>query len=133
MKTIILAAALLAAGACHADASVHVDAAQPRLIGSSAKVIDGSLASLAGAARVLADAGELRDGARLLCLKAEGGTEAATLRLSGESARALALPPGAHVTVRPIEGGWMIFAAGELLAMVPGDELPLHAGKSGSQ
>ncbi|MGZ3183825.1 MAG: hypothetical protein ACXU8N_15420 [Telluria sp.] len=133
MKTSILVAALLAASVCHAGERVRVDAAAPRLIGSAAKVVDGSLAVLAGAARVLADPGELRDGVRLLRLRAAGGAESATLRLSGESARALALPPETLVTVRAIEGGWMIFSAGELIAMVPGDELPLHAGTSGSQ
>jgi hypothetical protein len=113
--TLLLAASLTSAPARAADASTP----SAMSADASAMVVAGSLLSVAGAGSALVASVEVAGDGVNLVLDAGGRASAATVRVSGNTARALSVGAGTVLQVVAVSTGQMLVASGKVLAFVP--------------
>ena len=117
MKPIVLMLLSCLAGAA--------PAAEPRgstdLSNASALVAYGSLSTLAASGTVVVDSIEAAGDASVVVLAGASNVGQAAVRLSGRAAREASLAVGASVNVVAISSGYLLVAAGKVLAFVPNE------------
>jgi hypothetical protein len=126
MKPIVL---LLLMMSCFADAASGAEApgstelsnASALVAEGSATVAYGSLSALAASGTVVVDSIEAAGDASVVVLAGASNAGQAALRLSGRAAREASLAVGASVNVVAISSGYLLVAAGKVLAFVPNE------------
>lgn len=118
---LILLSCLAAAAAAEPRGSTDLSNASTLVAEGSATLAYGSLSALAASGTVVVDSIAAAGDASVVVLAgaSDGGT--AALRLSGRAAHDASLVAGASVTVVAVSSGYLLVAAGKVLAFVPNE------------
>lgn len=87
----------------------------------SATVVYGSLSAVAASGAVVIESVQLAGDASMVVLAGASGAASATLRLSGKAIEGASLVAGASVVVLAVSTGYVLVAAGQVLAFVPNE------------
>jgi hypothetical protein len=123
MKPILLM--LLTLG-CYAQAgeqhgSTDASSASELVTQGSATVVYGSLSAVAASGTVVVESVEVAGEASVIVLAGASGAARATVRLSGQAARAASLVAGASVNAMATSTGTLLVAGGKVLAFIPNE------------
>lgn len=124
MKPIVLMLLSCLAGAAPAAeprGSTDLSNASALVAEGSATVAYGSLSTLAASGTVVVDSIEAAGDASVVVLAGASNVGQAAVRLSGRAAREASLAVGASVNVVAISSGYLLVAAGKVLAFVPNE------------
>jgi hypothetical protein len=124
MKPIALMLLCCLAGAARAAeprGSIDLSNASALVAEGSATLAYGSLSALAASATVVVDSIEGAGDASVVVLAGASDAARAALRLSGRAAHEASLAVGASVNVVAISSGYLLVAAGKVLAFVPNE------------
>lgn len=101
--------------------SAHLSNASSVIANGSAKVVGGALDSVAGAGSLVVASVETVGDGSVIVLKTAGKASAATVALSGRAARDASLVVGASVEMVALSSGYLLVAAGRVLAFIPNE------------
>lgn len=87
----------------------------------SATVLYGSLSAVAASGAVVIESVQLAGDASMVVLAGASDAASATLRLSGKAIEGASLVAGASVVVLAVSTGYVLVAAGQVLAFVPNE------------
>lgn len=87
----------------------------------SATVLYGSLSAVAASGAVVIESVQLAGDASMVVLAGASGAASATLRLSGKAIEGASLVAGASVMVMAVSTGYVLVAAGQVIAFVPNE------------
>jgi hypothetical protein len=124
MKSIVLMLLACFAGAAPAAeprGSTDLSNASALVAEGSATVAYGSLSALAASGTVVVDSIEAVGDASVVVLAGASDASQAVVRLSGRASRQASLAVGASVSVVAISSGYLLVAAGTVLAFVPNE------------
>lgn len=125
MKTTLLSLLLcLACGsaqAAHDQASSALSNASGLLAQGSATVVDGSLAAMAASGAIVVASVQVAGDASTVVLTGSADGVSATLRLSGEVVEGASLVAGTSVGLVALSTGYLLVAAGKVLAFIPNE------------
>ncbi|MES2295967.1 MAG: hypothetical protein V4582_02945 [Pseudomonadota bacterium] len=126
MSTQPLACAVLLAALCCAALPAQSRDSQlskaSQLIGEgSTMVLSGSLEALAASGALLVRSVEASGEASVIVIAGASEAGSATIRLSGRAARDASLAAGTVINVSAIASGYMLIAAGKVIAFVPNE------------
>lgn len=110
-----------AAAAAEPRGSTDLSNASALVAEGAATVAYGSLSALAASGTVVVDSIEAAGDASVVVLAGASDAAQATVRLSGRVAREASLAVGASVDVVAISSGYLLVAAGKVLAFVPNE------------
>lgn len=123
MKQRLICALLLAAACVSGPALARGGASEASVMlpAASGLVVLGSMSMLAGSAGVVVTAVEAAGEGTVLVLKGVSNGATASVRLSGEAARAASVAAGTVVEVSAYATGYLLVASGKAIAFVPNE------------
>lgn len=110
-----------AAGAAEQQGSTDLSNASDLVAEGSAVLVVGSLSAVAASGTVLVESVEAAGDASVIVLAGASGAAQASVRLSGRAAREASLAVGASVNVVATSTGYLLVAAGKVLAFIPNE------------
>ena len=125
MKTIL--PALLMCLACSAaqakgdQGSSALSNASGLIAQGSATVVYGSLSAVAASGTVIVESVQVAGDASMIVLAGASAATSATLRLSGKAIEGASVVAGASVVVMAVSTGYVLVAAGQVIAFVPNE------------
>ena len=87
----------------------------------SATVVYGSLSAVAASGTVVVESVQVAGDASMIVLAGASDAASATLRLSGKAIEGASLVAGASVVVMAVSTGYVLVAAGQVIAFVPNE------------
>lgn len=87
----------------------------------SATVVGGSLSAVAASGTVVVESVQVAGNASIVVLRGVSNAAGATLRLSGDAIAGASLVAGGSVALVAVSTGYVLVAAGEVLAFVPNE------------
>lgn len=125
MKTILPALLLcLACSAAQAkddQGSSALSNASSLIAEGSATVVYGSLSAVAASGTIIVESVQVAGDASMIVLAGASDAASATLRLSGKAIEGASLVAGASVVVMAVSTGYVLVAAGQVIAFVPNE------------
>jgi hypothetical protein len=118
---ILLSCLAAAAAAAEPRGSTDLSNASTLLAEGSATLAYGSLSALAASGTVVVDSIAAAGDASVVVLAGASDGGKAALRLSGRAAHDASLVAGASVNVVAVSSGYLLVAAGKVLAFVPNE------------
>lgn len=125
MQRIVLALLLSSCAQVYADpgpqGSTHLSNASGVIANGSARMVAGTLESVAGAGSLVVASVETVGDASVVLLKAAGKASTASVALSGRAARDASLVVGASVEMVALSTGYLLVTAGRVIAFIPNE------------
>jgi hypothetical protein len=87
----------------------------------SATVVYGSLSAVAASGTVVVESVQVAGDASMIVLAGASDAASATLRLSGKAIEGASVVAGASVVVMAVSTGYVLVAAGQVIAFVPNE------------
>lgn len=95
--------------------------ASSQMAQGSATVLYGSLSAVAASGTIIVESVQVAGDASMVVLAGASNAASATLRLSGKAIEGASLVAGASVVVMAVSTGYVLVAAGQVIAFVPNE------------